>query len=120
MHPDFLHEVKNLIKDASGERINLFIDTYGTHAIIQADFGSSLSVIQTISEEDYKTLEDQSWSVSAAAKYSAEISVGIESSVSGEQRKASEQFTAKSRKTVVSLGAAPVIKDPKRRTTASK
>ena len=120
MHADFLHEAKNLIKDGSTKRINLLIDTYRTQAIIEADFGSSLSFIQTISDEDYKTLEDQSWSVSAAAKYSEEVSVGIEASVLGDQRKASEQFTAKMRKTVVSIDAASVSKDPEMWASASK
>lgn len=111
VNSNFLSEVKQLPSSyssaANKAKYMTFLETHGTHFLQQMEMGGKFSLISKISEDAIKKMNSEKVSVSAAAKFSGKITIGVSSLNEVEKSQAKTFETLRTSSKHVTVGSYP-------------
>ena len=112
VNPTFLKEVQALpatYTATTKAAYMSFLQRHGTHYFTQMRMGAKYGYLSTVTQDSWTKMQSQGITVSAAASYSAAISVGVTAMTSSQTQAAQTFDSMKSNVKQISIGSAPPL-----------
>ena len=84
-----------------------FFEYYGTHYLKEVTFGARLIYESKMTNSDFSSLSEKSFSVSISASYDGVARVAGKASLSADEKKQAQEFRSKTQTKTISVGAPP-------------